>query len=481
MPSTTILWLRRCLRLADNPAIVAACKRGSVVPVYLHTPDGDGGFPPGAASRWWLHHSLRALQASLKEAGSQLILRAGPCEQALRDLINETGADAIYWDRCYEPDVIERDKVIEKNLHNDGLEVKSFNTSLLFEPWDVQTKQGKPYQVFTPFWRTCTERPAPTTSEDPPDIIPSPKTQPKSVKLESLELLPKIDWADGLRETWTPGEAGAQAALQRFLDDAIKTYSVERDRPDIEGTSRLSPHLHFGEIGPRQVWHAVMRRIKAGMTRDHRQNTHHFLREIGWREFAHHLIYHFPHTAGQPLRPEFKRFPWKTDPSALSAWQKGRTGFPIVDAGMRELWHTGWMHNRVRMIVASFLVKDLLIRWQDGAAWFWDTLVDADLANNTLGWQWAGGCGADAAPYFRVFNPTLQSKKFDPDGRYLRRWLPELAGLDHKHIHEPHQAPPDKLKAANVTLGKDYPNPIVNHSEARNRALAALDTLKRKS
>jgi deoxyribodipyrimidine photo-lyase len=299
------------------------------------------------------------------------------------------------------------------------------------------------------------------------------------LKLDDLELLPEIDWAGGMREAWTPGESGAIKALERFRKSAVADYPDGRDRPDKPGTSRLSPHLHFGEISPRQVWHKLAPGSQSGMSESDRKSAWAYLREVGWREFAYHLLYHFPHTPCEPLRPEFKKFPWRKDAKALKAWQKGNTGYPIVDAGMRELWHTGWMHNRVRMIVASFLVKDLLLPWQEGAAWFWDTLVDADLANNTLGWQWTAGCGADAAPYFRVFNPTLQGKKFDPDGAYVRRWIPELAKLDARYIHEPTKAPADALKRAGITLGKDYPKPIVDHGEARDRALAALDTIKK--
>ncbi len=488
MAATTLLWLRRGLRLADNPALVAACDRtanasgdGAIVPVYIYSPEEEGDWPAGAASRWWLHHSLAAISKSLKDLGSRLIIRSGPCEEVLRELIEETGADTVYWDRCYEPAAIERDKRIKSALRDDDIEAKSFNLSLLFEPWEVKTKAGDPYKVFTPFWKTCTDRPAPEKAcEVPgPGDIPSPKKWPKSLKLDDLELLPKIDWAKGIREAWTPGEQGAAEALEQFLDEAIRNYDEDRDRPDVRGTSRLSPHLHFGEIGPRQIWHAVTKRINAGMNAGNRKNAWSYLREVGWREFAYHLLYHFPDTANNPLRPEFKKFPWKKNAKSLKAWQKGLSGYPIVDAGMRELWHIGWMHNRVRMIVASFLVKDLLISWQEGTTWFWDTLVDADLASNTLGWQWTAGCGADAAPYFRVFNPTLQGKKFDPDGAYVRKWVPELAKLEDKYIHEPAKAPAEVLKAAGITLGKDYPKPIVDHSEARNKALAALDTIKK--
>ncbi len=483
MALITILWLRRALRLADNPALAWACARaadgGAVIPIYIDSPDEDGDWPAGAAGRWWLHHSLGALRDTLEAAGSRLVLRPGPCGQQLRELIEATGADAVCWDRGYEPAAVERDKAIKSDLCRDGIVVKSFNTSLLFEPWDVRTAEGNPYQVFTPFWKTCMQRPAPVKPLPAPKSLPAPRRWPSSLGLDELGLLPGIDWAGGLREAWEPGEAGAVKALEKFRNSALCDYPDGRDRPDKPGTSRLSPHLHFGEVSPRRVWHTLAPGNKSGVTEHDRQSVWAFLREVGWREFAHHLLYHFPHTTSEPLRPQFKHFPWRNDAEALKAWQTGNTGYPIVDAGMRQLWRTGWMHNRVRMIAASFLVKDLLLPWRDGAAWFRDTLVDADLANNTLGWQWTAGCGADAAPYFRVFNPTLQGRKFDPDGDYVRRWVPELKKLDTRHIHEPSKAPADALKKAGVELGKDYPRPIVDHGRARDRALAALDTIRK--
>ncbi len=483
MANTTLVWLRRTLRLADNPALIAACKRGGdggvVIPVYIDSPSDEGDCPTGAASRWWLHHSLEALQASLTDKGGGLVLRAGPCENVLWELIEETRADAVYWDRCYEPAAIQRDKAIKESLRGDGLEAESFNCNLLFEPWDVQTGQGTPYKVFTPFWRTCQQRPAPDKPSAKPRQIPGPKKWPKSLALDDLGLLPTIDWAGGLATAWEPGEVGAGKALKKFSGGVVGDYEQGRDRPNQSGTSRLSPHLHFGEMSPRQIWHRLTSQMSSGLEGEDRKGVWAFLREVGWREFAYHLLYHFPETATQPLRPEFAAFPWLDDPAGLSAWQKGLTGYPIVDAGMRQLWETGWMHNRVRMIVASFLVKDLLIDWREGAAWFWDTLVDADLANNTLGWQWVAGSGADASPYFRVFNPTLQGKKFDPEGAYVRRYVPELVELPAKYIHEPGKAPADVLADAGVELGRTYPHPIVDHGEARDRALQALDTIKK--
>jgi len=424
--SATIVWFRLDLRLADNPALQAAVERGRpVIPVYIWVPEEEGKWPPGAASRWWLHHSLAALDASLRQRGSRLIIRRGPSLETLRALMQETGADTVFWNRRYEPAIIARDKTIKA-----GLPAESFNSALLFEPWEL-----KPYRVFTPFWKACLAKGL--ISHPVGRAVPSaPSRWPASVPLNELQLLPKLDWARGF--DWEPGEAGARKLLQRFNPSR---YTAERDRPDLRGTSRLSPHLHFGEIGPRQIWAALVKNAD--------QSGWGYLRQLGWREFAHHLLYHFPHTADEPLRPEFAKFPWQPDRKQLRAWQRGQTGYPLVDAGMRELWSTGWMHNRVRMVVASFLVKDLLISWQDGAHWFWDTLVDADLANNTLGWQWVAGSGADAAPFFRIFNPTSQAEKFDPRGEYARHWVPEPVA------------------------------PIVDHAVARKRALAALEKIKK--
>jgi deoxyribodipyrimidine photo-lyase len=409
----SILWFRLDLRLADNPALAAAVKRGAVVPVFVWAPEEEGAWPPGAASRWWLHHSLQSLASDL----GGLVIRRGPSLDALRQLVKETGATAVFWNRRYEPALIARDTKVKQALLADGLKIESFNSALLFEPWEL-----KPYKVFTPFYRTCLAKgiPPARTPRRAVRVVPA-----ASLQLDELKLLPKLNWATGFH--WQPGEAGARAQLRQFTPTG---YRTNRDLPAVAGTSCLSPHLHFGEISPRQVWHAVA-------NADYR-------RQLIWREFAHHLLYHFPHTAEKPLRPDFENFPWRKDAKALKAWQRGRTGYPLVDAGMRELWTTGWMHNRVRMVAASFLVKDLLIPWQQGAKWFWDTLVDADLANNTLGWQWVAGCGADAAPFFRIFNPATQAEKFDPQNTYIRRWV------------------------------KEPVPPIVDHATARNRALAAL-------
>ena len=442
----SLVWFNLDLRLADNPALErAVAQKGAVIPVFIWAPEEEAPWPPGAASRWWLHQSLRELQAALEARGSRLILRQGPTAEALLALAAESGAKSIFWNRRYEPAMIARDHDLTRISGERGIAAESCPGNLLFEPGTILNTNGKPFQVFTAFWRACQQAiPAPAEPIPIPARIPSPATWPRSKPLSELALEPKIDWAGGIRETWRPGEAGASARMRTFLESTIKSYSTDRNRPDHDGTSRLSPHLHFGEIGARQVWHELRANAAAEP----------YLRQIAWREFSHHLLFHFPQTPQEPLRPEFRDFPWRADPKSLTAWTRGNTGYPLVDAGMRELWRTGWMHNRVRMAAASFLVKHLTIPWQHGAAWFWDTLVDADLANNTMGWQWSAGCGADAAPYFRIFNPTIQAGKFDPDGAYVRRWVPEL-------------------------VGGDYPRPIVEHAFARKRALDALASMRR--
>ena len=475
----SLLWFRLDLRLADNPALHAAIQRGgAVIPVFIYAPEEEAPWQPGGASLWWLHQSLRALQMDLRATGSALVIRQGPSLAGLRCLLKETGAGAVFWNRRYEPAVIQRDQNIKETLLADGVDVESFNGALLHEPWTIQNQSGKPFRVFTPFWRHCLTKPPPNAPPSAPLRILTPKDIPESLALDALKLEPRISWAEGLRVAWQPGAVGAKAQLQRFLREAVSNYGEDRNRPDRVGTSRLSPHLHFGEITPRQIWNAVRRHAEASQIPETTWRAWQFLTEIGWREFSHHLLYHFPHTPVEPLRADFKRFPWRKDAAWLKAWQKGRTGYPVVDAGMRELWTTGWMHNRVRMIVASFLVKDLLLSWQEGAAWFWDTLVDADLAQNTLGWQWTAGCGADAAPYFRVFNPISQGEKFDPHGDYVRRWCPELKQLPDAWLHKPWQAPSEILARARVELDRTCPRPIVSHAIAREVALEAFSKIR---
>lgn len=477
----TLLWFRQDLRLQDNPALQAAVARGApVIPVYILDDAGDGRWPAGGASRWWLHHSLASLDAALHEHGSRLLLARGPARAVLRELVTTTEAGAIYWNRRYEPAAIARDRTLKAEFAAGGIDATSFNSALLNEPHTIKNKQDRPFQVFTPYWRTCLTLPVSAPAKFTAQAIPAPAKWPRSLELAELTLLPRVPWAAGLAETWAPGEAGAAKRLRLFAAKAMESYADDRNRPDLDGTSMLSPWLHFGEIGPRQVWAAVKAQSKETGIFPPNNGARVFLSEVGWREFAHHLLFHFPQTPELPLREEFAQFPWAADPGGakLRAWQRGHTGYPIVDAGMRQLWHTGWMHNRVRMVVASFLVKHLRLPWTQGAVWFWDTLVDADLASNTLGWQWSAGCGADAAPYFRIFAPVLQGVKFDPEGSYVRRWVPELAGMPSEHIHAPWEAPAAVLAAAGVRLGENYPRPLVDHAEARAGALAAFKQLR---
>jgi deoxyribodipyrimidine photo-lyase len=477
---TTLLWFRRDLRLADNPALDAAVAIGlPVIPVYICDDADAGEWSPGGASRWWLHGSLSALSSELEARGNKLILKTGPAEAVINELISETGATSVYWNRRYEPWAIRRDEKVKTALKGKGIEARSFNAGLLREPWAITTQKGEPYKVFTPFWKALRASGEPDQLKPAPQRIPAPNDFVKSDDLNSWGLLPtKPDWASGLRDAWTPGEDAAQSRLHDFTDAAVFDYQDKRNLPGVSGTSRLSPHLHFGEIGPRQIWHTVIASALAQTGSPMPRGAETYLSEIAWREFSYHLLFHFPELPLKPLRTEFSSFPWTNDPDALSAWQRGATGYPIVDAGMRELWTTGWMHNRVRMIVASFLIKDLLIDWQSGEHWFWDTLVDADLASNAASWQWVTGCGADAAPYFRVFNPTIQGTKFDPDGSYVRRWVPEISRLPDRLIHTPWMAKPIELEDAGIELGRNYPEPIVDHAMARNRALEKYKLLR---
>jgi deoxyribodipyrimidine photo-lyase len=476
---TAIVWFRRDLRLADNPALAAAVNSGArIVAVYLHAPGEEGTWAPGAASRWWLHHSLAALDAALRTRGSSLTLRTGPSLQALLDIARETGATAVHWNRVYEPALVERDTRIKAELRRQGLQCQSHNASLLVEPWDLRTGQGGPYRVFTPFWRAAQARlvELPPLLRSPARLTP-PDRAARGVPLDTLGLLPRFAWDQGLAAAWTPGEDGATERLETFCREALADYDTGRNRPDLAGSSRLSPHLHFGEVGPRQCF-AAAQALPGNPTPEAAHSAGSFVRELGWREFAYHLLHHFPHTTERPLDERFERFEWASEPEWLEAWQRGRTGYPIVDAGMRELWATGWMHNRVRMLVASLLAKNLRQPWRAGARWFWDTLVDADLASNTLGWQWTAGCGADAAPYFRIFNPVLQAERHDPGRAYLRRWLPELARLPDAWIHRPWQAPAEVLAEAGVQLGRQYPLPVVDFPASRQAALDGYAALR---
>ncbi len=461
--STAIVWFRRDLRLGDNPALSYALeKHDQIIPLYLHTPDDAGQWQEGEASQWWLHHSLNALQQDLRQLGSELIIKQEHSAMvAIEKLLNEHGIDAIYWNRLYTPWAVERDRNIKQALIERGTEVKSFNASLLLEPHQVTKSNGEPYRVFTAYWKQCRAHGIHQAEYPYPILIPSPEIT-SGINIESLNLLPddKLGWDGQFYQHWQPGESRAAEQLHRFMDSAINEYDTMRDRPDKAGTSQLSPHLHFGEISPRTIINHADQML-AERYPGAQQSIHRLMSEIGWREFACHVLYHFPDTATESMNSKFAHFPWQENGEALHRWQHGQTGFPIVDAGMRQLWQIGWMHNRVRMIVASFLTKNLLIHWHEGAQWFWDTLVDADLASNSLGWQWVAGCGTDAAPYFRIFNPVLQSQKFDPHGNYIRQWIPELSGLDNKQIHEPWK----------YEHGADYPAPIVDLKETRQRAL----------
>lgn len=466
-----ILWFRRDLRLQDNPALNRAVETGRpILPVFVL--DEGAQRPLGGASRWWLYKSLRALASDLEERGSTLILRRGDSLAELQRLITETGADALFMNRLFEPDAFERDADIAHALQADGVACHGFNGALLCPPGAVLNGSGQPYKVFTPFLRALLGKFEPPASTEAPLHMLTPSANSDHLNRWALHPI-QPDWSGGF--DWVPGENGAWAALSGFIADGLKSYSRGRDVPGLSATSRLSPHLHWGEISP---WRAVRdARAAAENGRVPAAEAEKFVAEIGWRDFSAHLLHHFPFIEAKAFRPEYDAMPWRDDPTALQGWQRGQTGYPLVDAGMRQLWATGWMHNRVRMVVASFLVKHLMIDWREGETWFWDTLVDADLASNVQNWQWVAGSGADAAPYFRIFNPTAQGQKFDGDGTYVRRWVPELRRLPNKWIQAPWTAPPEVLRDAGIRLGHDYPRPIVDHDEARARALGALKTV----
>ena len=465
---TAIVWFRQDLRLHDNPALSLAAAAGRILPIYILDDETAGRHRIGGVARWWLHHSLASLDAAL---GGGLQLYRGRADEIIADLLERHDTSGVYWNRCYEPWRINRDSAIKTMLTEKGIPVHSENGSLLWEPWQVLKADGTPYRVFTPFFRKGCLQAAPPRPPVAPSKTLETVTDPDALTLDDLRLLPEIRWDRKLGAHWRVGEAGARAQLERFLDDGLAGYREGRDFPARGNVSRLSPHLHFGEISPHQVWHAV----SAGPADPDRD---HFRFELGWREFSYSLLYHFPDLPEENLQPSFSAFPWEEDAAALDAWRHGRTGIPIVDAGMREMWQTGYMHNRLRMIVGSFLVKNLLQHWRFGERWFYDCLVDADLANNSAGWQWIAGCGADAAPYFRIFNPVTQGRKFDPDGSYTRRFVPELAALPDAFLFNPWEAPESVLRKSGIRLGETYPVPIVDLKASRERALAAFQSMK---
>ena len=472
--SVAIVWFRHDLRLADNPALASACAEYTkVIPLYVYDSNSTSSWAHGGASRWWLDHSLRRFSASLAKLGTKLVIANGKPYDVITQLVKKHKIGAVHWNRVYEPDAVDRERKIRKALREPDVEVNSFNAALINEPWAIENLSNKPYRVFTPYWKKCLVNGIDVPLISAPSSIPAIPKGVKGVSIKSLELIDPIPWHADFGRYWTPGEEGAYAALDEFLDGVVDDYDLGRDLPAKAGTSRISPHLHFGEISPRQVVSAVRREARS------ENDAARFLSEIGWREFAHHLLYHFPHTVDSPLNEKFAKFPWRRSyKKDLRCWQQGQTGIPLVDAGMRELWQTGWMHNRVRMIVASFLIKNLRIHWIEGAKWFWDTLVDADLASNSMGWQWCAGSGADASPYFRIFNPVTQGERFDKQGVYVRKWVPEIAALPDKYLHKPAMAPASVLLEAGIELGKDYPSPIVDLKTSREVALNAYKRIK---
>lgn len=476
-----VMWFRHDLRIEDNAALVAAAESGApVIALYVLDDASPGLWRAGGASRWWLGRSLTALRRTLsKRYGVQLAVMRGAAGEVLSRVAERTGASVVYCSRDYEPWSIGAEQEAHDRLGACGVALKRFRGRVLFEPDSVKTQGGRPFQVFSAYWRAVNTLDVGMAIDVPKRLSAWPKTSSIDDTETWAEITREPKWSKGFGESWQPGADGAQARLAAFLNGHPGSYASLRDRPDLVATSQLSPHLHFGEISPRQVWHAA--RAHAAVFPDATAGLDTFLKEIGWREFSYHLLFHWPDLPVVPLRQEFAGFDWQNDSAALAAWQKGHTGYPIVDAGMRQLWQTGWMHNRVRMIVASFLVKDLLISWQQGEAWFWDCLVDADLAANAASWQWVAGSGADAAPYFRIFNPVKQGMTFDPDGTYVRQFVPELGKLENRYIHAPWTAPAEVLARANVELGVSYPAPIVDHGKARARALAAFAALKPKT
>lgn len=477
MESPIIYWFRQDLRTRDLPGLLAAAETGKpLIACYILDDVSAGDWALGGASCWWLHHSVTRLAESVESLGGQLLLRRGQSTQVLAALVAETGADSVYCSQHFEPWAADLEQRTYDTLAPLGCTLKRYPGTLLFQPGTVLNQSGLPFKVYTPFWRACRAKEAPAeTRPAPKDIRWHARLNGDA--LPDWSLLPaQPNWAEGWGDLWQPGERGAESRLTHFLAGPITRYSEGRDHPSLDCTSHLSPHIRFGEISPREIWHrtATWQRENPGSAAAGDK----FLSELGWREFSYHLLSHFPSIPEKPFKPQFEPFPWLGNKQALEAWQRGQTGYPIVDAGMRELWQTGYMHNRVRMVVASFLTKHLLTHWRTGENWFWDTLLDADLANNACSWQWVAGSGADAAPYFRIFNPVTQGEKFDGAGDYVRQWVPEIASLPDKYLHSPWKAPDTALEDAGVILGQTYPNPIVDHKAAREAALAAYGAIR---
>ena len=468
-----VMWFRQDLRLADNPALTNALEDGKTLPIFILDNVNSKEHVNGAASKWWLHHSLIKLNKSLK---NKLCFFVGNPIDILDEIHKQFEISNIFWSRCYEPWRIKRDKKIKKYFSDQNVNVNTFNGSLLWEPWNIAKKDGTPYKVFTPYYRKgCLNSDKPRMPLPAPNLSNLISIDNHDLKIEDLELMPKHNWYNKMISLWSPGEEGAHSKIEEFISNGLNNYKEGRNFPSNQNVSQLSPHLHFGEVSPNQVWYrAKTKEGKLGIKKD----LDHFLSELGWREFSFNLLYHFPFLPKENLQKKFDNFPWDNDKDKLKKWQKGLTGYPIVDAGMQELWQTGYMHNRLRMVVGSFLVKNLLLHWHHGERWFWDCLIDADLASNSAGWQWIAGSGADAAPYFRIFNPITQGQKFDPDGKYTRKYLPVLNDMPDKFLFNPWEAPEDVLRSAGVKLGENYPLPIVEIGSSRQKALEAFATTK---
>lgn len=479
MTTPIVYWFRADLRTRDLPGLVAAVKTGRpLLACYILDDESPGDWRLGSASRWWLHHSLRSLAATIEDLGGKLLLRRGNTRKVLPEILAAADADTVYCSQHFEPWARQLERDLQEELGRRGYSIKTFPGASLFHPGAVLNQSAQPYKVYTPFWRACRAHDAPPVPSSRPGKITWSSNLPQGDHLHDWCLLPSDpDWAEGWEKMWQPGEQGARGRLKSFLRGPVTEYRKGRDFPATDCTSRLSPHLRFGELSVGEVWHRVQ--AWAGKNPTQAAAAEKFLSELGWREFSHYLLYHFPTIPELPFKQQFQAFPWLGDKAALRAWQRGQTGYPVVDAGMRELWQTGYMHNRIRMVVASFLTKHLLIHWRAGEDWFWDTLLDADLANNACSWQWVAGSGADAAPFFRIFNPVAQGEKFDPEGHYVRRWVPEIAGLPDNYLHRPWEAPQPVLEQAGVQLGATYPHPIVDHKQAREAALAAYGDIKR--